>query len=177
MSEAQSDKENNSNKASSVDVLTPLISGSGTTGYDSDSLKPVKVKSRWRRSSELEMGGSSGISSRLTLGFANSPAIGVGSGVASSPIESVTKATVSPLGSHDFKDASSYKDPNTSKNSEILETSWTANSITANATLTTSKAVGAKMFLPMVPEVADREMEERLSQFEHLKENLYLTDR
>lgn len=38
-------------------------------------------------------------------------------------------------------------------------------------------SVGTKISLPMIQETADREMEERLSQFEHLKENLYLTER
>lgn len=58
--EPQSDKENNVSKtANTFDSLTPLTTTCNTTGYDSDSCKPVKVKSRWRRSSELEMGGSS----------------------------------------------------------------------------------------------------------------------
>jgi hypothetical protein len=57
--ETQCDKENNSNEIStSIDTLTPSSTSCNATGYDSDSSKPVKVKSRWRRSSELEMGGS-----------------------------------------------------------------------------------------------------------------------
>jgi len=39
------------------------------------------------------------------------------------------------------------------------------------------KTIGARISLPMVLETENREMEERLSQFEHLHENLYLTER
>lgn len=42
----------------SVDSQSSSAPTSTSTGYDSDSSKPVKVKSRWRRSSELEMSGS-----------------------------------------------------------------------------------------------------------------------
>lgn len=47
---------------------------------------------------------------------------------------------------------------------------------TIYSTTVGQEAIGSKIALPTVNET-DREMEERLSQFEHLKENLYLTER
>ncbi|XP_034945207.1 probable histone-lysine N-methyltransferase CG1716 isoform X2 [Chelonus insularis] len=78
-SETQSDKENNvkiqlqnisesstsntaSNNSNTASISNTMV-GDYNTG---DSKKPVKVKSRWRRSSELEMGNS--ISNRLSFG-------------------------------------------------------------------------------------------------------------
>jgi histone-lysine N-methyltransferase SETD2 len=67
--DTQSDKENfgvtkiplpMSSPATVHGLVTPTI-----PGYDVDSCKPVKVKSRWRRSSELEMVGSRGSDSEL----------------------------------------------------------------------------------------------------------------
>jgi histone-lysine N-methyltransferase SETD2 len=70
VTDTQSDKENVnvtkiplpvSSPATLQGLVTPAI-----PGYDGDSCKPVKVKSRWRRSSELEMVGSRGSDSELT---------------------------------------------------------------------------------------------------------------
>ncbi|XP_018317828.1 probable histone-lysine N-methyltransferase CG1716 isoform X4 [Mycetomoellerius zeteki] len=148
--ETQCDKENNSNKIStSIDTLTPLSISYSTTGYDSDSSKPVKVKSRWRRSSELEMGGSNA---------------GFGSII----------APVSMLGSSIALQSES------GRNAPINIGESTSSELKHNAINTIAqipKTIGAKISLPMVLETEDREMEERLSQFEHLHENLYLTER
>jgi histone-lysine N-methyltransferase SETD2 len=59
--DTQSDKENMSVSKIPLPVSSPsTLQGLVTPtipGYDGDSCKPVKVKSRWRRSSELEMVG------------------------------------------------------------------------------------------------------------------------
>ncbi|XP_018317830.1 uncharacterized protein Set2 isoform X5 [Mycetomoellerius zeteki] len=146
--ETQCDKENNSNKIStSIDTLTPLSISYSTTGYDSDSSKPVKVKSRWRRSSELEMGGSNA---------------GFGSII----------APVSMLGSSIALQSES------GQIGQIKDVPVISSNVSTTSTVAQiPKTIGAKISLPMVLETEDREMEERLSQFEHLHENLYLTER
>ncbi|XP_066597592.1 histone-lysine N-methyltransferase Set2 isoform X2 [Prorops nasuta] len=156
-SETQSDKENSGNKISTPLNSPAQLITTSTTGYDSDSSKPVKVKSRWRRSSELEMGGSSG--------FVPGPV----SNFSFPPTESITRSLISTSSSVNGTEAGSFQ----SRTEENVESSKSVSS-----TVTTfPKIIGAKISLPMVPEMRDREMEERLSQFEHLKENLYLTDR
>ncbi|KAG8042547.1 hypothetical protein G9C98_005181 [Cotesia typhae] len=140
-SETQSDKENS--------IKTPLsefnasISSSLITGYDSDSTKPVKVKSRWRRSSELEMHAGS----RLSFG-------GLTAGPTTSDISNslpvIAEAVTIPL----FSSKDTEKDLNGSGNPSPVPA-----------------------VIPAVPEEKDKEIEDRLSQFEYLKENLYLTER
>ncbi|CAD6227546.1 GSCOCG00001229001-RA-CDS [Cotesia congregata] len=142
-SETQSDKENS--------IKTPLsefnasISSSLITGYDSDSTKPVKVKSRWRRSSELEMHAGSRLSfGGLTAGPTTSDISN------SLPAISESVPTI-PLFS--------------SKDSEVRDLNGSGNPSPVPA------------IIPAVPEEKDKEIEDRLSQFEYLKENLYLTER
>jgi hypothetical protein len=189
MSETQSDKENNSNKTTiSQDILTPLITATGTTGYDSDSNKPVKVKSRWRRSSELEMSNSGCWSApRPNLGYPNLTITGASMGIVSNPLNDIiTKLPSLPIGlPQESKAITDFQDTVTLVSSQnIMDTNVTSDTLTVanNPLINTStmfipKTIGAKISLPMVPTGTDREMEERLSQFEHLKENLYLTER
>jgi len=174
-SEIQCDKENTSSKIStSLDTLAPLSATCNITGYDSDSSKPVKVKSRWRRSSELEMGGSN---------------VGFGSITApmSTPVSSITFPSDSAccamanIGESILPES---KHNITSINTKTVETEQikdmliTCNSLSMVSTVAQiPKTIGARISLPMVLETENREMEERLSQFEHLHENLYLTER
>lgn len=133
-SETQSDKESSGNKAMSfLDSPAPLAISVGTAGYESDTSKPVKVKSRWRRSSELEMGGSGSVKIQQILSESDAS------------VENVSNLLGSPS--------------------------------TELAIVPVSKTILGKSSLTTVPEIKDREMEERLSQFEHLRENLYLTER
>lgn len=175
-SEAQCDKENNSNKIStSIDTLTPLSTSYNTTGYDSDSSKPVKVKSRWRRSSELEMGSSS-----AGFGYLSATVSMLGSSI--TPIyESGRSTSISAGESTSSESKYNTTSTNIKANTEteqVKDTLPTSNNISIVSTIAQiSKAIGAKIPLPMVLETQDREMEERLSQFEHLSENLYLTER
>ncbi|XP_043487788.1 uncharacterized protein LOC122514802 [Polistes fuscatus] len=143
-SEIQCDKENNVNKMQTThDSLAPLVATFNTSGYNSDSLKPVKVKSRWRRSSELEMGGSS--SSISGTGFEFSKAI------TSELITHITiKANSGPSG-----------EPGSLERGSAV----------------VSKIIGTKASPLITIDSKDKEMEERLSQFEYLRENLYLTER
>uniref|UniRef100_A0A0C9R0R9 [histone H3]-lysine(36) N-trimethyltransferase n=1 Tax=Fopius arisanus TaxID=64838 RepID=A0A0C9R0R9_9HYME len=133
-SETQSDKEN-SNKSIPSDLNAPNVL---VPGYDSDSTKPVKVKSRWRRSSELEMGGNTS-----RLGF-NSQSILNSSTSSSNPETLVPVPENSVITSSIVNECENLK--------EMISSS-------------------------PVPKETDREMEERLSQFEIIKENLYLTER
>lgn len=173
--ETQCEKENSSNKIStSIDTLTPL-NINYTTGYDSDSSKPVKVKSRWRRSSELEMGGSNaGFGSIIT------PVSIFGSSIAP-PSESGRCAPVN-IGESILLESKHNvistnervcTEPEQIKDVSVISSNVSTVSLMAQI----PKTIGAKISLPMVLEIEDREMEERLSQFEHLHENLYLTER
>ncbi|XP_014210981.1 probable histone-lysine N-methyltransferase CG1716 isoform X2 [Copidosoma floridanum] len=163
---SQSDKENSSNKTTAPqDVLTPLPSiNNATAGYDSDSNKPVKVKSRWRRSSELEMSNSEAWAvNQPNANIPNSLGIqGFSTGISANSF-------------NDFKSQSigvgSQQETRTESQDVVVVPSHSSN------TTSTLKSIGAKIHLPMISANADREMEERLSQFEHLKENLYLTER
>ncbi|XP_076653425.1 SET domain containing 2 isoform X2 [Halictus rubicundus] len=176
--ELQSDKENNVSKTvNTFDSLTPLATTCNTTGYDSDSCKPVKVKSRWRRSSELEMGGSStGFGSTSTVGstFGTLPPNTNESG--SSMFKSVS-GSVMDVGSSDSGSGSIVITTNIQPVVETEQTKDSSVVTTTVAAVQIPKTVGAKISLPMVPELEDREMEERLSQFEYLRENSYLTER
>jgi len=174
--ETQCDKENNSNKIStSIDTLTPLSTSYNTTGYDSDSSKPVKVKSRWRRSSELEMGGSN-----AAFGSIIAPVSMFGSSIAP-PLESGRNAPISIGESMSSELKHNVINTNIKVCTEIEQVKdipMISNNVSTITTVAQiPKTIGAKILLPMVLETEDREMEERLSQFEHLHENLYLTER
>ncbi|CAK9810795.1 Histone-lysine N-methyltransferase SETD2 [Anthophora quadrimaculata] len=175
--EPQSDKENNVSKAvHTFESLTSLATTCNTAGYDSDSSKPVKVKSRWRRSSELEMGGSN-------VGTVSASAVGSAFGtIATNTFESgsssTLKSTIGVITDVSFSDSTSGSATATTHIQSNTDTEQ-AKEISANnnSIVQIPKVVGAKILLPMVPEIKDREMEERLSQFEYLRENLYLTER
>ncbi|XP_026829153.1 probable histone-lysine N-methyltransferase CG1716 isoform X2 [Ooceraea biroi] len=175
-SEVQCDKENNSSKIStSLDTLAPLSTTCNVTGYDSDSSKPVKVKSRWRRSSELEMGGSN-------AGFASiaAPMPMLGSSVTfpSDPARCTVINTGESVSSESKHNITSISTKACIETEPIKDASVTSNSLPMVSTVAQiPKTIGVKISLPMVLETEDREMEERLSQFEHLRENLYLTER
>ncbi|XP_018374739.1 PREDICTED: histone-lysine N-methyltransferase SETD2-like isoform X3 [Trachymyrmex cornetzi] len=174
--ETQCDKEINFNKIStSIDTLTPLSTSYSTTGYDSDSSKPVKVKSRWRRSSELEMGGSN-----AGFGSIIAPVSMLGASIAlqsesgrNAPIN-IGESTSSEL-KHNAVNTSIKFCTEIGQIKDVPEISSNVSTISTVAQI--PKTIGAKISLPMVLETEDREMEERLSQFEHLYENLYLTER
>ncbi|XP_011151428.1 histone-lysine N-methyltransferase SETD2 [Harpegnathos saltator] len=175
-SEAQCDKENSSNKIStSLDTLAPLSTSYNTTGYDSDSSKPVKVKSRWRRSSELEMGSSS-----ASFGYLTSSVSMLGSSVA--PLSELGRSTSVNTGESTSSESKhniiSTNIKTSVETEQVKDTLLTSNNVSIASTIAQNlKAIGAKIPLPMVLGTEDREMEERLSQFEHLRENLYLTER
>ncbi|XP_076236867.1 SET domain containing 2 [Calliopsis andreniformis] len=178
--EPQSDKENNINKTTNTfDSFTIQPTTCNTTGYDSDSSKPVKVKSRWRRSSELEMGGSS-------LGFSSTSAIGSTFGTTTANLPELPGSSVSfksgpgiltDIGSSDSGSGSISLSTNVQPNIETEQVKETPIAANSTAVVQIPRAVGAKISLPMVSEIEDREMQERLSQFEYLHENLYLTER
>jgi len=173
-SETQSDKESNSSKISTLlDTLTPLNANYNTTGYDSDSSKPVKVKSRWRRSSELEMGGSS-------AGFGSVIAPMLTLGLSVTPLSELGRVPVNTGESTSSESKCNITSTNVKTETELIKDATVAsnNALTvSNVVALIPKAIGAKISLPMVLETENREMEERLSQFEHLRENLYLTER
>lgn len=174
--ETKCEKENSSNKIStSIDTLTPLNISYNTTGYDSDSSKPVKVKSRWRRSSELEMGGGG-----AGFGSIIAPVSIFGSSIAP-PSESGRYAPVN-IGestSSELKHVISTNEKVCTEPEQIKDVSVISCNVSTVSLIPAQipKTIGAKISLPMVLETEDREMEERLSQFEHLHENLYLTER
>ncbi|XP_033227151.1 uncharacterized protein LOC117179443 isoform X2 [Belonocnema kinseyi] len=178
ISETQLDKENVGSKITiTTDNLMSLPASSGATGYDSDSSKPVKVKSRWRRSSELEMGGTGSLLvSPLGIGF-GFPAVGclpttetaTGAGVAQDML--TTNSAVN------SENAGTVSSPSIMESIVNNEISMSENNTNTSLATVIPKTVGAKISLPMVLEVSDREMEERLSQFDQLNENLYLTNR
>ena len=178
LSETQSDKENGSCKITTpTDAVMSLSASSGTTGYDSDTLKPVKVKSRWRRSSELEMGGTNSLSGcRSNIGFGFP---GVGSVLASETPTGlgITQDVLTTGSMVKSENSGTVSSPNIMENIVNNESSATGNNTNSSLATVIPKTIGAKISLPMVLEEKDREMEERLSQFEQLTENLYLTDR
>lgn len=172
--ETQCDKENNSNKIStSIDTLTPLSTSYNATGYDSDSSKPVKVKSRWRRSSELEMGGSN-----AGFGSIIAPVSMLGSSIAP-PSERYIPVNIGESTSSESKhNVISTNVKICTETEQIKNVPMTSSNVSIVSTVALiPKTIGAKISLPMVLEIEDREMEERLSQFEHLQENMYLTER
>lgn len=172
--ETQCDKENNSNKIStSIDTLTPLSTSYNATGYDSDSSKPVKVKSRWRRSSELEMGGSN-----AGFGSIIAPVSMLGSSIAPPPERNAPVNIGESTSSESKYNVISTNIKVCTETEQIKNEPVISSNISTISTVAQfPKTIGAKISLPMVLETEDREMEERLSQFEHLQENLYLTER
>lgn len=177
-SEIQCDKENNANKMQAAhDPLAPLVATFNTSGYNSDSLKPVKVKSRWRRSSELEMGGSSS-SSIPGTGFELSNTVTpeliahVTTKSNSAPpgesasLERGSIPVCASMNVQSYPEIKQDKDENVENNSSV-------NSLTTQV----PKIIGIKTSPIVTADTKDKEMEERLSQFEYLRENLYLTER
>lgn len=177
-SELQSDKEANINKTTNTfESLSLLTTTCNATGYDSDSCKPVKVKSRWRRSSELEMGGSNtGAASTSTVGsIFGSITANISEFGSCSTLKSSTGVLADINSSESTSGAISVA--NFQSNVDIEQTKEVPISTNNNNIVQIPKIVGARISLPMVSEIEDREMEERLSQFENLRENLYLTER
>lgn len=178
--ETQCDKENSVSKiASALDSLAPLTTSGNATGYDSDSSKPVKVKSRWRRSSELEMGGSNtGFGSiPIAASTFGTPATCTSESGLCVTLKSASGGTAE-AGPLDSGSTSTSPHTQTHADGEQKEATLSINnSVIGLSSTQIPKTVGAKISLPMVLETKDREMEERLSQFEHLSENLYLTER
>ncbi|KAJ8681186.1 hypothetical protein QAD02_016973 [Eretmocerus hayati] len=178
-------EEQNSNKTlPAPDIVSSVTTATGTAGFDSDSNKPVKVKSRWRRSSELEMSNfGSWTASQPNLGFSNPAAIGSSVGNIADLLNApLTKSPPLPVGILQEPGLTSAQDSvvtgsSQSSSSDSFGTSSVVDTVPNHVSDMISQIVGAKIPLPMVPKVEDREMEERLSQFEHLKENLYLTER
>ncbi|XP_003492853.1 probable histone-lysine N-methyltransferase CG1716 isoform X1 [Bombus impatiens] len=178
ISESQLDKETNISKTvNTFESLTLLATTCNTTGYDSDSSKPVKVKSRWRRSSELEMGGSNtGTVSTSAIGSVFGTIIANISESGSCSTIKTTSGSLTDINSSDSPSGSATI-TNFQSNTETEQTKEVSTSVNNNNIVQIPKTVGARILLPMVPEIKDREMEERLSQFEYLRENLYLTER
>ncbi|KAI4481751.1 hypothetical protein M0804_009272 [Polistes exclamans] len=176
-SEIQCDKENNVNKMQTThDSLAPLVANFNTSGYNSDSLKPVKVKSRWRRSSELEMGGSSSSISGTGFEFSNA--------ITSELLTHITtKSNSGPSGESGSLERGSTvvcTSMNVQSYPEIKqdgEENLENNSSVNSSTTQVSKIIGTKANPLLNIDSKDKEMEERLSQFEYLRENLYLTER
>lgn len=181
-SETQSDKESNSNKTiTPLDSPVPLATITGFTGYDSDSSKPVKVKSRWRRSSELEMGGSgSGSSSGLGIG----PGCGLISGSGTVSTTGFGHGTGSvlvpaPIPESESESGSVLVTTQMCSETDVINEIFPAlgNSHVSTSVPSITNTIGVKIPSSMIPEIKDKEMDDRLSQFDHLSENLYLTER
>lgn len=162
--DTQSDKENvgvtkvttpQSSPAAMYGLITPAI-----PGYDVDSCKPVKVKSRWRRSSELEMVGSRSSDSELaatppTPSLSPRPMIPVvpslsprpiTPAIPNLPIQPVIPANIPSTAIIPLEQPVSGDGPKKDNRSDRKERE-------------------------------DREMEERLRNFDRLVENEYLTER
>ncbi|KOX67365.1 hypothetical protein WN51_08272 [Melipona quadrifasciata] len=154
-SESQLDKENNVNKTvNTFESLTLTAATCNTTGYDSDSSKPVKVKSRWRRSSELEMGGSNtGIVSTSAVVFGNITANTSESGSCSA-IKSTNGASTDINTSDSISGLTSIT--NIQSNTDIEQTKEVTTSVNNNNIVQIPKTVGARIPLPMVPEIEDK---------------------
>lgn len=163
--DTQSDKENVSGVTK---VPTPMSSPATMHGlitpgipvYDVDSCKPVKVKSRWRRSSELEMVGSRSSDSELaatppTPSLSPRPLIPVAPSLSPRP---ATPATPNPP----------------------IRPLIPAN-VTSTAVIPLEQSVlgdgSKKDNRSDRKEREDKEMEERLRNFDRLVENEYLTER
>lgn len=163
--DTQSDKENVSGVTK---VPTPMSSPATMHGlitpgipvYDVDSCKPVKVKSRWRRSSELEMVGSRSSDSELAV-TPPTPSI------SPRPVISVTPS-LSPR-------------PSTPATPNPPIRPLIPTNITSTAIIPLEQSVSGdgskKDNHSDRKEREDKEMEERLRNFDRLVENEYLTER
>lgn len=162
--DTQSDKENvsvakipvpMSSPATMHGLVTPTISG-----YDVDSCKPVKVKSRWRRSSELEMVGSRSSDSE----FAATP-----------PTPSLSPRPMIPVTPSLSPQPAASAIPNLAVQSLIPA------SIPSTAIIPLEQPIlgdaPKKDNRSDRKEREDKEMEERLRNFDRLIENEYLTER
>ena len=162
--DTQSDKENMSVSKIPLPVSSPAtLQGLVTPtipGYDGDSCKPVKVKSRWRRSSELEMVGSRSSDRELT---------------ATPPTPNLSPRPVIPVPPSLSPRPAAPATPN-----PVIRPVFPGN-IPGLGIIPLEQPVSGD-----VPkkenrndrkEREDREMEERLRNFERLIENEYLTER
>lgn len=162
--DTQSDKENMSVSKIPLPVSSPATLPGLVTptipGYDGDSCKPVKVKSRWRRSSELEMVGSRSSDSELTAtpptpNLSPRPVIPVPPSLSPQP---TAPATPNPVIRPVF--------PGSIPSLGIIPLEQPV-----------SGDVPKKENRNDRKEREDREMEERLRNFDRLVENEYLTER
>jgi histone-lysine N-methyltransferase SETD2 len=165
--DTQSDKENvgvtkiplpMSSPATLHGLVTPAI-----PGYDVDSCKPVKVKSRWRRSSELEMVGSRSSDSELavtppTPNLSPRPIVPVASSLSPQPAASATSH-------HPVQPLIPSNIPSTAITPLEQAISGDAPKKDIRSDRNDRK------------EREDKEMEERLRNFDRLIENEYLTER
>ncbi|XP_058795844.1 probable histone-lysine N-methyltransferase CG1716 isoform X2 [Phymastichus coffea] len=146
---------------------------------DSNTNKPVKVKSRWRRSSELEMSNNTSWSASQQSSNISSAGndVSVEDSFSNSTAIKELNCNIDPLRlpSALLKQESDQTTISTEDSVTCKIITFTlVNNLSQNVSIIPNN-IGAKP-LPMIPEV-DREMEERLRQFEHLRENLYLTER
>lgn len=163
--DTQSDKENVSGVTK---VPTPMSSPATMHGlitpgipvYDVDSCKPVKVKSRWRRSSELEMVGSRSSDSELA---------------ATPPTPSLSPRPMIPVAPSLSPRPATPATPN-----NPIRPLISAN-VTSAAVIPQEQSVSGdgskKDNRSDRKEREDKEMEERLRNFDILVENEYLTER
>ncbi|KAJ9595220.1 hypothetical protein L9F63_013481, partial [Diploptera punctata] len=162
--DTQSDKEN----AGVTKVPPPLSSPAALQGivipaipgYDVDSCKPVKVKSRWRRSSELEMGGSRSSDSELA---------------ATPPTPSLSPRPMVPVASSLSPRPAAPATPN-----PLIRPVIPATSIPNTAVLPAEQPVCGdvnKKEIRAEKKEKDEVMEEKLRNFCRLTENEYLTER
>ncbi|XP_069668762.1 histone-lysine N-methyltransferase SETD2 isoform X2 [Periplaneta americana] len=160
--DTQSDKENIIVTKVSAPTISPATLHGLITpaipGYDVDSCKPVKVKSRWRRSSELEMGGSRSSDSELA---------------ATPPTPSLSPRPMVPVPLSLSPRPGAPATPNPS----IRPVIPAAIQNTVLPLEQASVAEAKKDARSEKKEREDREMEERLRNFEILTENEYLTER
>lgn len=129
-------------------VNLPVITTSSVQSYDSDCNKPVKVKSRWRRSSELEMGGNRSSDSEL----ATPPTPSISPRPLGNCLTGSSPRLVSPRAP-----------PSLSMGSNVCED---------NLDVGQKKEIRNEK-----KERDDKEMEERLRSFSIISENEYHTDR
>lgn len=162
--DTQSDKEN---VTGITKVPTPMSSPATMHGlitpgipvYDIDSCKPVKVKSRWRRSSELEMVGSRSSDSELaatppTPSLSPRPLISVAPSLSPRPATPTPNPTIRPI------------IPANVTNAAVMPSEQ---SVSGDGSKKDSRSDRK--------EREDKETEERLRNFDRLVENEYLTER
>nr|CAD7432157.1 unnamed protein product [Timema monikensis] len=140
----------------SFPALSQTLSSITVPSFDIDISKPVKVKSRWRRSSELEMVGNKNIDGELVM---------------TSPTPSMSpspRLTLSPKTSIHQRPPLGVIAPSISPQSVVSPSSPLLD--------ITSFSVSAEQVLKE-PTQDNLEMEEKLRQFVPLPENEYLTNR